>query len=85
MKSFCLFLAFVSARSQEASVEVRSDSSFAGYRSRFTDDPHILVTGGAGYIGSHTALLLLEAGYQVTGVCRYATCLVSADIACRSQ
>jgi len=25
----------------------------------------ILVTGGAGYIGSHTCVLLLEAGYDV--------------------
>jgi len=29
---------------------------------------HILVTGGAGYIGSHTCLELLEAGYRVTVV-----------------
>jgi len=26
---------------------------------------HILVTGGAGYIGSHTLILLIEAGYDV--------------------
>ena len=29
---------------------------------------HILVTGGAGYIGSHTCLELLNAGHQVTVV-----------------
>ena len=27
---------------------------------------HTLITGGAGYIGSHTCLALLEAGNQVT-------------------
>ena len=27
---------------------------------------HILVTGGAGYIGSHTMVQLLEAGYEAT-------------------
>ncbi len=29
---------------------------------------HVLVTGGAGYIGSHTCLSLLEAGYRVSVV-----------------
>ena len=31
----------------------------------------ILVTGGAGYIGSHTILALLEAGYEVVAVDNY--------------
>lgn len=30
-----------------------------------SNDENILVTGGAGYIGSHTTLALLEAGYNV--------------------
>ena len=29
---------------------------------------HVLVTGGAGYIGSHTCLELLDAGHTVTVV-----------------
>ena len=33
---------------------------------------HILVTGGAGYIGSHTCLVLLEAGYEVTVIDSFA-------------
>ncbi len=32
------------------------------------DSDHVLVTGGAGYIGSHTVVELLKAGYQVTVV-----------------
>ena len=28
--------------------------------------PHVVVTGGSGYIGSHTCVKLLEAGYRVT-------------------
>ena len=27
---------------------------------------HVLVTGGAGYIGSHTCLELLQSGHRVT-------------------
>lgn len=34
----------------------------------YTDSMHVLVTGGCGYIGSHTVLELSEAGHQVTVV-----------------
>ena len=33
-----------------------------------TSNPNVLVTGGAGYIGSHTILCLLKSGYDVTVV-----------------
>ena len=33
--------------------------------SMFTSSPKVLVTGGTGYIGSHTVVALLEAGYDV--------------------
>ena len=33
-----------------------------------TGNKHILITGGAGYIGAHTILVLIEAGYDVTVV-----------------
>lgn len=33
-----------------------------------TDKPVIVITGGAGYIGSHTCVVLLEAGYEVVVV-----------------
>lgn len=33
-----------------------------------TNKPKILITGGAGYIGSHTCVVLLEAGFEVAVV-----------------
>jgi UDP-glucose 4-epimerase len=41
------------------------------YYNRLVTSPrpiHILVTGGAGYIGSHTTGVLLDRGYDVTVV-----------------
>ena len=38
-----------------------NDSKIGKKRSRFM----ILVTGGTGYIGSHTCVHLMEAGYEV--------------------
>jgi UDP-glucose 4-epimerase len=41
-------------------------------------DLHVFVTGAAGYIGSHTCLELLEAGFQVTAFDNYANSSVKA-------
>ena len=38
------------------------------YYNRTVNSTRILVTGGAGYIGSNTALQLLDAGYDVVVV-----------------
>eukprot|EP00252_Welwitschia_mirabilis_P001576 TRINITY_DN1145_c0_g1_i2.p1 TRINITY_DN1145_c0_g1~~TRINITY_DN1145_c0_g1_i2.p1 ORF type:complete len:418 (+),score=89.76 TRINITY_DN1145_c0_g1_i2:143-1396(+) len=47
-----------------------SSQNVSSAQHRFTKNqegiPHILVTGGAGYIGSHAALRLLEDGFMVT-------------------
>ncbi|MCM1984680.1 UDP-glucose 4-epimerase GalE [Lyngbya confervoides] len=42
---------------------------------------HILVTGGAGYIGSHAVLALTEAGYRVTALDNLATGFAEAVLA----
>ena len=37
---------------------------------------YVLVTGGTGYIGSHTTVELLEAGYEVVIVDNLSNCLL---------
>jgi len=36
-----------------------------------SDKPTVMVTGGAGYIGSHAVLALKDAGYGVVGRADY--------------
>ncbi len=43
-----------------------------------------LVTGGAGYIGSHTAVALLESGYRIAVIDNLSNAKLSAVEAVRS-
>lgn len=49
----------------DASVLFDSDGYFEELQSNFSSDRYILVTGGLGFIGSHTTLELLKANYNV--------------------
>ncbi|XRM43840.1 hypothetical protein ABZX51_006993 [Aspergillus tubingensis] len=52
--------------SAPATPETERDEYFDEPSLRLEDDaPYVLVTGGLGYIGSHTSLELLKAGYNV--------------------
>ena len=48
-----------------------------------TNNPKILITGGAGYIGSHTCLVLLETGFEVVVVDNL--CNSSREALCRVE
>tara|TARA_B110000090_G_C13164109_1_gene362783 strand:+ start:182 stop:676 length:495 start_codon:yes stop_codon:yes gene_type:complete len=47
---------------------IRGGASDEGPTWPKTNNPHILVAGGAGYIATHTIVCLLEQGYDVTVV-----------------
>src|SRR5947199_9891334 len=50
-----------------------NDSSHTRTGQTSTDRPTVLVTGGAGYIGSHAVLALLDAGWPVAVIDNLAT------------
>lgn len=53
--------------SSRAQMQLRGGSNSSPEHPQ-TLNPHILITGGAGYIGTHTIVCLLQAGYDVTVV-----------------
>lgn len=61
MSAPALALAAFPLKSEECAVEGEQDV----LRMRGGGKPTVLVTGGAGYIGTHTAVALQEAGYEV--------------------
>lgn len=65
---------------QKSGGRVKSKSKGKGVKQ------HILVTGGAGYIGTHTILVLLEAGYFITVIDNFVnSCEVSEVTAIASN
>lgn len=58
MKKISVFVVFLL-------VSVLSSSCYAAIDLQDVSKPAVLVTGGAGYVGSHTALFLAQNGYKV--------------------